>query len=106
MPKAPHLYSKNEEYWKNTYILVLYFNHTANFNTNVAPSTLFMTMIFQFANSRNKRYCDLQNCAMIKGNASLVENVNSYILAPLSQNSKMLDFDANPITIGYLVIEL
>ena len=43
---------------------------------------------------------------MIKGNESLVENSNFYLLAPLSQNFKMLHFDANPITIGYLVAEL
>ena len=43
---------------------------------------------------------------MIKGNESLVENVNFYFLAPLSQNFTMLQFDANPITIGYLVTEL
>ena len=43
---------------------------------------------------------------MIKGNESLVENVNLYFLTPLSQNLKMLHFDANPVTIGYLVTEL
>ena len=44
-------------------------------------------------------------CDMIKGNESLVENCNSYFLAPLSHNCNMLHFDANPITIG-LVTEL
>ena len=34
---------------------------------------------------------------MIKGNESLVENVNFGFLAPLSQNFKMLHFDANPL---------
>ena len=38
---------------------------------------------------------------MIKGNESPVENVN--FLTPLSQNFKMLHFDAN-WTIGHLVI--
>ena len=45
-------------------------------------------------------------CDMIKGNESLVENVNVYFLTPLSYNFEMLHFDANPITIGYLVTEL
>ena len=45
-------------------------------------------------------------CDMIKGNESLVENVNFYFLAPLSHNCNMLHFDPNPITIGYLVTEL
>ena len=34
-------------------------------------------------------------CDMIKGNESLVENVN--FLTPLSHNFKMLHFDANPV---------
>ena len=34
---------------------------------------------------------------MIKGNESLVENFNFYFLTPLSQNLKMLHFDANPL---------
>ena len=46
------------------------------------------------------------NCDMIKGNESLVENFNFYFLAPLSHNFNMLHFDPNPITIGYLVTEL
>ena len=37
-------------------------------------------------------------CNTIKGNESLVENSNFYFLTPLSQNYKMLHFDANPIT--------
>ena len=45
-------------------------------------------------------------CDMFKGNESLVENVNSYILAPLFHNFNMLHVDPNPITIGYLVAEL
>ena len=45
-------------------------------------------------------------CDMIKGNESLVENFNSYFLAPLSHNFNMLHFDPNPIIIGYLVTEL
>ena len=45
-------------------------------------------------------------CDMIKGNESLVENFNSFFLAPLSQNCNMLHFDPNPIIIGYLVTEL
>ena len=45
-------------------------------------------------------------CDMIKGNESLVENFNFNFLTPLSYNFKMLHFDANPITIGYLVTEL
>ena len=45
-------------------------------------------------------------CDMIKGNESLVENFNSYFLAPLSHNSHMLHFDPSSITIGYLVTEL
>ena len=47
-----------------------------------------------------------QICDMIKGNESLVENLNSYFLATLSHNSNMLHFDPNPKTIGYLVTEL
>ena len=43
---------------------------------------------------------------MIKGNESLIEKFNSYFLILLSPDSKMLHFDANPITIGYLVTEL
>ena len=45
-------------------------------------------------------------CDMIKGNESLVENFNLYFLTPLSHTLKMLHFDANPITISYLVTEL
>ena len=45
-------------------------------------------------------------CDMIKGNESLVENFNSYFLAPFSYNFNMLHFDPNLITIGYLVTEL
>ena len=45
-------------------------------------------------------------CDTIKGNESLVENFNSYFLAPLSHNFIMLHSDPNPITIGYLVTEL
>ena len=45
-------------------------------------------------------------CDMIKGNESLVENVNSDFLAPLSHNINMLHLDPNPITIEYLVTEL
>ena len=49
----------------------------------------------------------LEICDTIKGNESLVENVNSYsFLTPLSHNFKLLHFDANPITIEYLVTEL
>ena len=47
-----------------------------------------------------------QICDMIKGNESLVENVNFYFLTQTSQNFKMLYFDANPMTIGHLVNEL
>ena len=43
-------------------------------------------------------------CDTIKGNESLVENFN--FLTPLFHNFQMLHFDANPITIGYLVTEL
>ena len=32
--------------------------------------------------------------------------LNYHFLTPLSHNVKMLHFDANPITIGYLVAEL
>ena len=42
---------------------------------------------------------------MIKGNESLAGNFNSYFLAALSHNLKMLYFDAHPITIGYLVTD-
>ena len=35
-------------------------------------------------------------------NESLVKNVNSYFLAPLSYNFNMLHFDPNPITIGFI----
>ena len=45
-------------------------------------------------------------CGMIKGNESLVDNIYFYFLTPLCHNLKMLHFDANPITIGYLVTEL
>ena len=39
-------------------------------------------------------------CDMIKGNESLIENFNSYFLAPLSLLTfNMLSFDPNPITI-------
>ena len=43
---------------------------------------------------------------MIKRNESLVENFNFNFLTALSHNFKMLHFDANPMTIGYLVTEL
>ena len=43
---------------------------------------------------------------MIKGNESLGVNFNFNFLTPLYNNYEMLDFDANPITIGYLVTEL
>ena len=45
-------------------------------------------------------------CDMIKGNESLVENFKFFFLTQLSRNYKMLHFDANPITIGYLVTKL
>ena len=45
-------------------------------------------------------------CDTIKGNESLVENFNYNFLTPLSQHFKMLHFDANAITVAYLVIEL
>ena len=45
-------------------------------------------------------------CDTIKGNESLVENLNFFFLTSLSQNFEMLHFDANPIIIGYLVTEL
>ena len=48
-------------------------------------------------------WCVAHSCTV---NESLVENVNFYFLAPLSQILQMLHFDANPITIGYLVTEL
>ena len=35
-------------------------------------------------------------CDMMKGNESLVENFNSYFLAPLSHNFNMLYSDPNP----------
>ena len=41
-----------------------------------------------------------------KGNKSLVENFYFYFLTLFFENFKMLHFDANPITIGYLVTEL
>ena len=41
-----------------------------------------------------------------QGNESLVKNVNSHFLTPLSHTYKMLYFDANPITIEDLVTEL
>ena len=47
-----------------------------------------------------------RTCDIIKGNESLVKNFNFHFLAPLSHNFKTLHFDANPITIGYLVTEL
>ena len=47
-----------------------------------------------------------QICDTIEGNESLVENFNFNFLTPLSKNFKMLHFDANPVTIGYLVTEL
>ena len=43
-------------------------------------------------------------CDMIKGKESLVENVNFNFLTPVSHDLKTLHFDANPITIGYLVM--
>ena len=45
-------------------------------------------------------------CDTSKGNESLVENFNFYFFTPLSQNLEMHHFNANPITIGYLVTEL
>ena len=45
-------------------------------------------------------------CDMIKGNESLVENFNSYFLAPLSHNFNMFHLDPNHIIIGSLVTEL
>ena len=45
-------------------------------------------------------------CEMIKGNESLVEHSNLYFHTPLYHNFKMLHFDANPITIRYLITEL
>ena len=42
---------------------------------------------------------------MIKRNESLVDNFNFYFLTPLYHDFKMLHFDANPITIEYLVTE-
>ena len=51
-------------------------------------------------------WLSVQICDTIKRNESLVENVNIYFLTSLPQNFKMLNFDANPITIGYLVTEL
>ena len=47
----------------------------------------------------------VHNCDTIKGNESLVENINFYFLAPLSQYFNMLHFDPNPITIRHLVTE-
>ena len=43
---------------------------------------------------------------MIKGNESLVEHFNFCFLTPLSHNFKIINVDANPVTIGYLVTEL
>ena len=40
-----------------------------------------------------------------QGNESLVENFNSYFLAPLSHNFNMLHFDPIPITIGYIWLQ-
>ena len=48
----------------------------------------------------------LDICDMIKGNEPLVENFNSYFLAPLPHNFNMLHFYSNLITNGYLVTEL
>ena len=45
-------------------------------------------------------------CDTIKGNESLVENFYFYFLSQLSETFKMPHFDANPITIWYLVTEL
>ena len=36
-------------------------------------------------------------CGVIKGNESLVQNLNFYFLTPLSYNFEILHFDANPI---------
>ena len=44
-------------------------------------------------------------CDTIKGNESLVENFNFYFLTPPFHTFKLLHFDANPSTIGYLVTE-
>ena len=49
-------------------------------------------------------WCLFCICDMIKGNESLVENFN--FLALLSHNFSMLHFDANPITMGYMLTEL
>ena len=59
-----------------------------------------------FANSVSLLATCALICDMIKGTESLVENLNSHFLTPLSHNFNMLHFDANPITIGYLVAEL
>ena len=39
---------------------------------------------------------NIKHSDMIKGNESLVENFNFYLLTPLSHNFKMLHFDAKP----------
>ena len=57
----------------------------------------------------NQSHACIDICDMIKGNESLVENVNFYFLTPLSHNFKILHFDANPIKYdwisGYIVMK-
>ena len=63
--------------------------------------TYYLLTLIEIGKIPNALICD-----MIKGNESLVGNFNFYFLTPLSHNFKILYFDANPITIGYLVTEL
>ena len=67
------------------------------------------TLPFLFVSIGNLFVCHkgkIQICDTIKGNESLVENLNSYFLAPHSHNFIVFHSDPNPVTIGYLVTEL
>ena len=55
---------------------------------------------------RDRALNSIPICDMIKGNESHVENFNFCFLTPFSHNFKMLHFESNPITIGYLVTKL
>ena len=77
---------------------------------------IYVTLIFEKTNGllfttftenlKQAFTCTHNICDIIKGNKSLVENVYFYFLTPLYHNFKMLHFDVNPITIGYLVTGL
>ena len=66
----------------------------ANINTCTIKAYFYMLLMF------------IEICDMIKGNESLVEQFQILVSYVIFSNLKMLDFDANPIKVGYLVTEL